>query len=621
MIVEFAWLIPLFPLASFLVLVAFGNVLKEYAAYIGIVATLFSCGLSLSMLLGTSVNDYTQTLWTWMTFGDIPIQLGISLNALNVMMLLVVSFISFLVHVYSMGYMQGDRRFSVYYQYLGLFTFAMLGLVMSPNFLQVYMFWELVGVCSFLLIGFYFDNPDARAAAKKAFIVTRIGDVGFLIALLVMFAYVQSFEFGAVFQAVESGALPDVVITWIAVLLFIGAIGKSGQFPLHVWLPDAMEGPTPVSALIHAATMVAAGVYLVALSYPLFVASDVAMWLVAIIGAFTALFAATVALAQNDIKRILAYSTISQLGYMMLGLGVGSYVAGIFHLFTHAFFKALLFLAAGSVIHVFQTNNIYEMGGVYRQMRLTGTVFLVGTLALAGIPPFSGFFSKELILSAAYEKSPILYGVGVVTAFLTAFYMMRLFIIAFTGERRNSRKGHEAPASMTVPMVVLAVFAVVAGMVETPWNSAFTKWQQARAAVSTMDLTVPHAPLWTQLVAVVLALFGLWLAYLVYVRDLKDPVTSWTRRLSTIAYRQFYVNEVYHAVVVRPLTGLGIILRWLDRSIVEGLVALAVQIAVTTARLHAKLQNGQVQAYSGVVFVGLTLLLLAYTWVTKGVHR
>ena len=395
----------------------------------------------------------------WLTIGDVQLTAGFEINPLNALMLVVVSLVSFLVHTYSKGYMHGDDRFHIFYAYLGLFTFAMLGLVMSPNLLQTYIFWELVGLGSFLLIGFWFYKEEAKAAAKKAFIMTRIGDVGLLIGMILLFWQVGSLEYDEIFRAVEEGTLSSGMITLTALLIFIGAVGKSGQFPLHSWLPDAMEGPTPVSALIHAATMVAAGVYLVAALFPLFTASETALLTVAVIGAFTAIFAASIGLVQKDIKRVLAYSTVSQLGYMMLALGSAGYVAGVFHLTTHAFFKALLFLAAGSVIHAVATQNIEKMGGLWKKLPLTGPLFLIGTMAISGVPLLSGFFSKDEILLATWASGhTVLFWLAVIAAFFTAFYMFRLFFMVFAGESRSEVKEvKESPAVMTVPMVILGL--------------------------------------------------------------------------------------------------------------------------------------------------------------------
>lgn len=359
---ENAWLIPIFPLVTFLVLLLSGGRLRERGAHIGIICTLASFVLSLLALIERFKEPTYKISIDWLSFGRTQLTAGYEINQLNALMLVIVSLVSLLVQIYSKGYMKGEVRFSIFYAYLGFFTFAMLGLVMAPNLLQLYLFWELVGVGSFLLIGFYFYKEEAKNAAKKAFIMTRIGDVGLLIGIILLFWETGSFEYGEIFQAVQSDVISNGRLTLIAILIFIGAVGKSGQFPLHTWLPDAMEGPTPVSALIHAATMVAAGVYLVATMFPLFLASFAAMQVVAITGGFTAIFAASIAIVQKDVKRVLAYSTISQLGFMMLALGTAGYVAGVFHLMTHAFFKALLFLAAGSVIHAIHTQDLEKMG-------------------------------------------------------------------------------------------------------------------------------------------------------------------------------------------------------------------------------------------------------------------
>ncbi|MFS8514652.1 MAG: NADH-quinone oxidoreductase subunit L, partial [Planifilum fulgidum] len=390
------WMIPLLPLIAFLLLISFGRRWKEsVSVFTGSLAAFLSLVLSVWVLADQwGGGSERLAVFPWLTLGETTISMGMEITRLNALMLLVVSLVSFLVQVYSAGYMRGDSRFGVFYAYLSLFTFSMLGLVIAPNLLQLYIFWELVGVCSFLLIGFWYWKPEAKAAAKKAFIVTRIGDIGLFIAIALIFWQVGSFDFREIFAAVEAGKVAPEMVTLVALLIFVGAVGKSGQFPLHTWLPDAMEGPTPVSALIHAATMVAAGVYLVARSFPLFAASEAALDAVAYVGAFTALFAATIALVQNDIKRVLAYSTVSQLGYMMLALGSAGYVAGVFHLFTHAFFKALLFLAAGAVIvALHHEQDIRRMGGLWKKQPVVGWLFLIGCLAIAGVPPLSGFFS------------------------------------------------------------------------------------------------------------------------------------------------------------------------------------------------------------------------------------
>ena len=473
--IENAWIVPLFPLLSFLVLILFGRRFKESSFKIAIFLTLLSTIFSILVLFERFTAPTYKSEALWLAIGEVQLTVGFEVNQLNALMLVIVSLVSFLVHTYSAGYMKGDDRFSVYYAYLGLFTFAMLGLVLSPNLLQTYIFWELVGVGSFLLIGFYFYKEEAKQAAKKAFIMTRIGDVGLLIGMILLFWQVGSFEYDEIFQAVSDGVLSQGMITLTAILIFIGAVGKSGQFPLHTWLPDAMEGPTPVSALIHAATMVAAGVYLVAAVFPLFEASEAALMTVAIVGAITAIFAATIALVQTDIKRVLAYSTISQLGYMMLALGTAGYVAGVFHLTTHAFFKALLFLAAGSVIHAVHTQDIEKMGGLWKKLPKTGLLFLIGTMAISGVPLLSGFFSKDEILISTWNAGhPVLFTLAIITAFLTAFYMFRLFFMVFMGKSRGEQNEvHESPTIMILPMTVLAFLAIFAGYINTPWFGTF----------------------------------------------------------------------------------------------------------------------------------------------------
>lgn len=604
---EIAWLIPLFPLISFVLLVAFGRQLKEGAAYVGIIALLASFSVALGVFLerlGHGAENYIYQ-FNWLTVGDRSINLGFEVNELNAMMLFVVTMVSFMVHIYTKGYMHGDERFPVFYSYLSLFTFSMLSLVISPNLLQAFIFWELVGATSFLLIGFYYFKPEARAAAKKAFIVTRIGDLGFLIGMSLLFWNVGSFEYAAIFEAAEGGHLTQGFITLTAILIFFGAVGKSGQFPLHVWLPDAMEGPTPVSALIHAATMVAAGVYLVARTFPLFEASETAMYVVALTGGFTAIFAASIGLVQNDIKRVLAYSTVSQLGYMMLALGTAGYVAGVFHLFTHAFFKALLFLAAGSAIHAAHTQNIKEMGGLFKYQKITGTVFLIGALSIAGFPFFAGFYSKDLILMAAYESGHYgLFWIAVLTAAMTAFYMFRLFFLTFTGTFRHHGHPHESPLSMTLPMMLLAVLAFGAGFLQ---YFGFTDWIGEGVHAHPV-----HGPDWIQYLAIFAGLSGIALAWLVYGRGGKVR-TAEPKGLHKLLYNKYYIDEAYQEGVIRPYTLFGYVLKFVDRFIIGGLVQLTVIISQGLGKLGSRLQNGQVQAYGLIVFIGLVLLLVSLT--------
>jgi NADH-quinone oxidoreductase subunit L len=614
---ENAWLIPLFPLLSFLILLLVGKRLKEASAYVGMLATFLSLVFSILVLFARFHSPNYLAKANWLTIGDLHLTAGFEVNQLNALMLFIVSLVSFLVHTYSKGYMHGDARFPVFFAYLGLFTFAMLGLVISPNLLQTYVFWELVGLGSFLLIGFYFYKEEAKAAAKKAFIMTRIGDVGLFIGMILLFWQTKSFEYSVIFKAVANGDVSQSMITLTAILIFIGAVGKSGQFPLHTWLPDAMEGPTPVSALIHAATMVAAGVYLVAALYPLFLASSAAMMTVAVIGGFTAIFAATIGIVQTDIKRVLAYSTVSQLGYMMLALGSGSYVAGVFHLFTHASFKALLFLAAGSVIHAVGGNqDIEKMGGLWKKLRLTGPLFLIGTLAISGVPLLSGYFSKDEILAAAWNGGhPVLFLLALIAAFFTAFYMFRLFFMVFTGKGRSEDvdHAHESPGSMTFPMIVLGFFAIFAGYVNTPWFGSFLgDWLTKGNPV--LETSHEGEPVWIMLAATVVSLLGIYLAWLIYgKRSLsRDWISGKGSTLHTILYNKYYVDEFYQFTFMSWAKGIGYIARFIDRFIVEGLVALVVAIVQGLGRAGSKLQSGQVQTYGAMAFVGLAVLVVIY---------
>ncbi|MBE1447303.1 NADH-quinone oxidoreductase subunit L [Paenibacillus sp. OAS669] len=611
---QYAWLIPLFPLLAFLILTAVGRQLKDAGAYISIVAVFASFVVSLLIFierLGGTIEDYTWNKLQWIKFGTFSLNMGFEVTNLNALMLVIVTLVSLLVNLYSKGYMEGDERINVFFAYIALFTFSMLGLVISENLLELYIFWELVGVCSFLLVGFWYFKPEARAAAKKAFIVTRIGDVGLLIAILLLFWVMpnHSLDFTSIHNAVTGGKISDGMATLIAILIFVGAIGKSGQFPLHTWLPDAMEGPTPISALIHAATMVAAGVYLVARTFDIFQASPAALTVVACIGGFTAIFAATIGTAQNDIKRVLAYSTVSQLGYMMMALGIGTsvaYTAGIFHLFTHAFFKALLFLGAGSVIHSVHTQDIHEMGGLGSKMKITAWTFGIGALALSGIPPLSGFWSKDAILAEAYTHNQLLFWVGLIAAFFTAFYMSRLFFLVFMGKPRHQEHVHESPATMTLPLIVLAVLAVVAGFVFTPFSPWLGTWLTGHAEEESANAVV-------MTLSTVVGVLGIGLGYLVYVKKMisSDAVSSRAPWLYRLLNRKYYIDEIYEQVIVRPLKGLGLVLHLFDEYVVDGIVKLASYSVVGIGRIGSRLQNGQVQTYGLATLLGLLILILA----------
>ncbi len=611
---QLAWIIPLSPLVAFFILLSIGRQLKQYGGYLAVLASLISFIISVLIFIertGSEMQNYTWNEWEWLSVHTVTLTMGFEINNLNTLMLLIVSFVSVLVNLYSIGYMKDDDRLNVYFSYIALFTFSMLGLVIAENLVQLYIFWELVGVCSFLLVGFWYFKPEAKAAAKKAFIVTRIGDVGLFIAILLLFWHMpnHSMSFSDISNAFTQNAIEPGIVTLIAILIFIGAMGKSGQFPLHTWLPDAMEGPTPISALIHAATMVAAGVYLVARTFPIFEASATAMTVVAIVGAFTALFAATIGVAQNDIKRVLAYSTVSQLGYMMLALGVGALSAGMFHLFTHAFFKALLFLAAGSVIHAVHKQNMQEMGGLGVKMKITAWTFAIGALALSGIFPFAGFWSKDAILTEALHQNVWYFIVGLTAAFFTAFYMSRLFFLVFAGKARTPHEGHEpheSPAVMTIPLIILAILAIGAGFVFTPFNPWFGEWLTGSAEEHTN---------WTVIIlSNLVGLLGIGLGYLMYIRRSvsSDVISSRAPGLYRLVHNKYYMDELYQLIIITPLKGLGYGLRFFDNYVIDGVVRLSATSALYVGRLGARMQNGQLQAYGVASLVGIVLLMIIF---------
>lgn len=624
---QYAWVVPSLPLLAFLVLTTLGRQAKEAGIWISIVCTFASFVYAMLLLItrvSQQVDDFTKEM-SWIHFGSFRLTIGYEVTNLNVLMLVIVTFVSLLVMFYSRGYMQKDERITTFYGYVSLFTFSMLGLVISSNLLMLYIFWELVGVCSFLLVGFWYQKPSARAAAKKAFIVTRIGDVGLFIAILLLFTYMpnHALDFSSihnVFAQPETLATAGIgagIVTLIGILIFVGAIGKSGQFPLHTWLPDAMEGPTPISALIHAATMVAAGVYLVARTFDIFQASADTMTVVTWVGGFTALFAATIGIVQNDIKRVLAYSTISQLGYMMLSMGLGAATAGMFHLFTHAFFKALLFLAAGSVIHAVHHQDIQKMGGLGAKMKITAWTFGIGALALSGIPPFSGFWSKDAILTAAWDANKGWFVVGLVASFFTAFYMARLFFLVFTGKPAQERKvAHvrENTATMTVPLIVLAVLSIIAGAVNTPYQSWMSTWLFDGGAQE------EHVNYTVMILSTAMGLLGIGLGYLLYKkRNVKvesiAAAVPWVQQLllhtwvHQLLLNKYYVDEAYQKVIVAPLKAVGAGFILFDHWVVDGAVRCVAGAACWMGRGATKAQNGQLQTY-GLISVAATVLLL-----------
>jgi len=576
----FLW-IPLLPLAAFPVLLWAGRRLPRGGDWLGTLAVGGSWVLALVAFghaLSTGDHEPVRAMVPWIQAGQVNFSMGILVDGLTIVMLVVVTTVSFLVHVYSMGYMHGDSGYPRYYAYLSFFTASMLWLVLADNLLGVFIGWELVGLCSYLLIGFWYEKPEAAAAGRKAFLTTKVGDLGFFLGIMLLLVSAGTLHIESIHEKIAEGALASGVVTLSALLIFCGAVGKSAQFPLHVWLPDAMEGPTPVSALIHAATMVAAGVYLVARMYGVFVPSSVALSVVAWIGAITALMAATIAVVTHDIKRILAYSTLSQLGYMMLALGVGGYTAGMFHLTTHAFFKALLFLGAGSVIHgMGGIQNIWQMGGLRKAMPITAWTFLIASLAIAGIPPLSGFFSKDEILLAAYHQNLLIYAIGTFVAFLTAFYMFRLWFVVFLGtpeaEHTSGLHGasghaHESPWTMTVPLLVLAVLSIISGGALLGSFRHLVHWPGLHGGGH-------HEPsMFVAGMSVAVAVAGIVIAWLVYVKHAVSA-NALRERAGTLyqwVSNKYYVDEVYERVVLGTVQFFSKVFAACDKYVIDGLL-------------------------------------------------
>ena len=557
----------------------------------------------------------------WLPFTEsLHIDMGIMLDPISVMMLVVISTVSLMVHIYSFGYMKGERGFQRYYAFLSLFTFSMLGLVVATNIFQMYVFWELVGVSSYLLIGFYYTKPEAIAASKKAFIVTRFADLGFLIGILIYGYYMQTFTFT---PSEEQLMKAGVVLPWALGLMFVGGAGKSAMFPLHIWLPDAMEGPTPVSALIHAATMVVAGVYLVARMFPLFIgfAPETLHW-VAYIGMFTAFYAATVACVQSDIKRVLAFSTISQIGFMMVALGVCTsldphegglgYMASMFHLFTHAMFKALLFLGAGCVIHAVHSNEMSFMGGLRKYMPFTHITFLIACLAIAGIPPFSGFFSRDEILTACFRFSPVAGVIMTVIAGMTAFYMFRLYYCIFWGKTNDNyahHTPHESPAVMTLPLVILAAITVVAG-----WAIPFGHLVSSNGEAYDihLDTTVATTSI---VIAVIAILIATWM-YAGKTQPVADMLQKKFSGLHHAAYRRFYMDEVWMFVTKKIIFRcISTPLAWFDRHVIDQFMNFMAWGTNAAGETTQPIQSGKIQTYTmwflgGIIVLTAALILL-----------
>lgn len=630
---EYSIYVLLIPMVMFLFLGLFQGQLKGRSA--GLIGT---AGLAVTAVLAYwAAFDYffvdgkgadgvyqkiTEYNWVWLRFTEnLHIDLGVLLDPISCMMLVVITTVSLMVHIYSLGYMKGERGFARYYAFLSLFSFSMLGLVVATNIFQMYIFWELVGVSSYLLIGFYYTRPAAIAASKKAFIVTRFADLGFLLGILVLSFYAQSFNFidltapggTALSSAAGASFLGVSAAAWGLSLIFIGGAGKSAMFPLHIWLPDAMEGPTPVSALIHAATMVVAGVFLVARMFPLYiVAAPEVLSYIAYVGAFTSLFAAVIACFQTDIKRVLAFSTISQIGFMIVALGVSGmnghdalgYTAGMWHLFTHAMFKALLFLGAGSVIHAVHSNEMAQMGGLRKYMPVTHITFVVACLAIAGIPPFSGFFSKDEILVATYMFSPWMFAWMYFTAGLTAFYMFRLYFRIFwsTPTDLSHHTPHESPAVMTVPLVILALITCVAGFIP------FGDFVSADGKALQIHTTWPIA-----LASIGIAVVGIGIAAFKFFKEHEKPAVNEASMtaFARAAYHRFYIDEVYMFITKRIIfNGVSKGIAWFDRHVVDGFMNFLAWGANRVSYDIRGLQSGQVQQYAYVFVLGALLLVI-----------
>ncbi|MBI1988061.1 MAG: NADH-quinone oxidoreductase subunit L [Nitrospinae bacterium] len=658
---QYVWLIPLFPILAVLINGLFGRkYIRDKAHYLAV----GSVGLSLLVAIGIFIEvaflggggDYI--LYPWIFSGQLSVNVGFLVDPLSAIMLMVVCGVGFLIHVYSVGYMHGDGGYYRFFTYLNLFMFSMLILVLGDNYLVMFVGWEGVGLCSYLLIGFWFEKRSAADAGKKAFIVNRIGDAGFLLGIFLIFAHLGGLDYHTVFANAHN--LSTGVATAITLCLFLGAMGKSAQLPLYVWLPDAMEGPTPVSALIHAATMVTAGVYMVARSNALFMMAPVSMATVALVGAATAIFAASIGLVQNDIKRVLAYSTVSQLGYMFLACGVGAFAAGIFHLMTHAFFKALLFLGSGSVIHGMSgEQDMRKMGGLRRHMPITFLTFAVATIAIAGIPPFAGFFSKDEILWQAFS-SPHghigLWLIGAVAAGMTAFYMSRLVFMTFFGESRVDEHAahhlHESPRNMTVPLSILAVLSVVGGWVGIPQALGGSNRIHAFLApvlgghgeAAAHGAVVHHpsavAEYGLMLLSVAIALGGIGLAYQMYLRRPELPARLAQRFPGVYAAlsNKYWVDEVYLYFIVNPIkrltrslwkfdanlvdgavNGAGWLTLWnsftsgrFDLSAVDGAVNGVGTLITAGGKAFRRLHTGLVQNYALAMFLGIFVLVSIY---------
>ncbi len=640
-ILPLLWLVPALPLLGAIVNgLGAGRLPRKVVSTIGV----GTVGVSFAVALGcffsllafpADMQIFLQTLFAWMDSGDLSVPVRLALDPLSAVMTLVVTGVGFLIHVYSTGYMGHEKAYGRYFAYLNLFTFSMLMLVLADNFVLLFFGWEAVGLCSYLLIGHWYQRPSAAEAGKKAFIVNRIGDWGFMIGIFLVFVTFGTLDFGRVFAEAPSRLLGPgglATATAIALFLFVGAMGKSAQIPLHVWLPDAMEGPTPVSALIHAATMVTAGVYMVARCHILYVLAPTALGVVAIVGLATALFAASIGLVQKDIKRVLAYSTVSQLGYMFLALGVGAFASGIFHLMTHAFFKALLFLGAGSVIHALSgEQHLDKMGGLKPHLPRTHATMLIATLAIAGVFPLSGFFSKDEILWYAWKSGgPFLWAAGVVGAFLTAFYMFRLYFMTFHGPSRLTAEAkhhlHESPSSMTTPLIILAFLSAVGGLIQVPLIEGGQQLDHflepvfadvasivggGSAAHGAHGAADAGAEIALMVISLAVALSGIFVAHRFYVVDPAAPgrLAERARALYRLLFNKYWIDEVYDARIVQPIVR-GSIRLWqrFDAAVIDGAVNGIGREITRAAGLLRQAQTGYVQVYAMILTLGMVVV-------------
>jgi len=661
---QYAWLIPLLPLAAALIigtgLITFNestNKLRSLWSVLSVSATGGAAVIAFN-LLWSQIQGHEPYLYTfeWAQAGSFHLNMGFVIDHLTSLMLVIVTTVAFLVQIYTDGYMAHDPSYVRFYAYLSLFTSSMLGLVVSPNLVQIYIFWELVGMCSYLLIGFWFDRKGAADACQKAFVTNRVGDFGLLLGLLGLYWATGTFEFtemGArLNELVESGGLSVALATLFAILVFMGPAAKSAQFPLHVWLPDAMEGPTPISALIHAATMVAAGVFLIARMFPVFEEIPAVMNTIAWTGAFTAFLGASIAITQNDIKKGLAYSTVSQLGYMVMGMGVGAYSAGLFHLMTHAYFKAMMFLGSGSVIHGMEevvghdpdvAQDMRVMGGLRKYMPITAITFFIGTLAISGIPPFAGFWSKDEILASTFKANPALWAIGFATAGITAFYMFRMYFTTFEGDFRgtdkklvamvkaensvgkeaqpddghghHASKPHESPITMTFPLMALAIPSMLIGLVGTPLGNYFEYFIHAPSEKITEVPVEGFTPEFLLMggSSIGIGLIGISLAILMYLQKKIDPsaIAKSIEPLYKLSKNKWYIDEIYEAVFVIGSRRLARQVLEVDAKIVDGVVNLAGFVTVVSGEGLKYFENGKAQFYALVIFIGVLGFVIA----------